>query len=298
MRPRHGGASLVGLVISLGLSLLIVLAALRVAALAGADYVRTEQHALLQEQAAHLLQLVAASLRQAGHVDPTQPMPELAARPPEGALHGLDDVLVPAASPWLGAARGGNSSGSDALAIRLVGDAKGRTRNCAGMPVPEPADASDERGASVFHVADGPQGEPELRCKYRGASGWISQAVASGIASFQLLYGIDTDSDGLPNDFVSASRMQALATAAPEAADASPWTRVVAVHVALLLRSLLPVPGLARPTAVDLFGSTYADLHAADDPGTRLPAEQLRPDRMYRQFDAVIFLGNSLRPAA
>lgn len=294
MKPRHRGASLVGLVISLGLSLFIILAALRVAAWSGADYVRTEQHALLQEQAAHVLELVAASLRQVGHLDPTQAMPALAARPPEGALRGIDDAIVPAVSPWLSAARGGNSGGSDALSIRLVGDAKGRTRNCAGLPVPEAADASDERGASVFHVADGPGGEPELRCKYRGASGWTSQAVASGIASFQLLYGIDTDGDGLPNDFVSASRMLALAAGA----EASPWTRVVAVHVALLLRSAQPVPGLARPAAVDLFGSAYSDLHAADDPGTRLAASQLRSGRLYRQFDAVIFLRNSLRPAA
>ncbi len=297
MRRRHRGASLVGMVISLALSLLIVLAALRVAALSGADYVRTEQHALLQEQAAHVFELVAASLRQAGHVDPTQPMPVLAARPAEGALRGLDDVVVPSASPWLSAARQGSNGGSDALAIHVVGDTKGRARNCAGMPVPQATDASDDRGASVFHVADGPQGEAELRCKYRGTSGWTSQAVAAGIAAFQLLYGIDTDSDGLPNDFVSASRMQALAGGL-DATDASPWTRVVAVHVALLLRSLQPVAGLPRPAAVDLFGSAYSNLHAADDPGTRLPADQLRAGRLYRQFDAVIFLGNSLRPAA
>ncbi len=297
MKSRQRGISLVGLTISLGLSLGIVLAALGVATLSGADYVRTEQHALLQEQAAHVLELLAASLQQAGHVDPARPMPALAARPPDGALHGLDDVVVPAGSDWLAAARRGNSGGSDALAIRLVGDAAGRVRNCAGMPVPEATAASDDRGASIFHVAPGPQGEPELRCKYRGASGWTSQAVAVGVASFQLLYGIDTDSDGLPNDFVSASRLQALA-AGSGAAGASPWTRVVAVHVSMLLRSLQTVPGVARPPASDLFGGVYSERHAADDPGVRLPAGQLRPGRLHRQFDAVIFLGNSLRPAA
>lgn len=297
MKPRQRGISLVGLTISVALSLGIVLAALRVAMLSGADYLHTEQHALLQEQAAHVFELLATSLQQAGHVDATQPMPAQAARPPDGALHGLDDVVVPASSDWLVAARRGSGGGSDALAIRLVGDAQGRVRNCAGMPVPEATEASDDRGASIFHVAPGPQGEPELRCKYRGASGWSSQAVAAGVASFQLLYGIDTDSDGLPNDFVSASRLQVLA-AGPGTAGASPWTRVVAVHVSMLLRSLQAVPGVTPPQTTDLFGSVYSELHAVDDPGARMPADQLRPGRLYRQFDAVIFLGNSLRPAA
>ncbi len=296
MRPRQRGASLVGLTISLGLSLGIVLIALRVASSAGAGFVYTEQHALLQEQAAHVLELVTASLQQAGHIDATQRMPALPARPADGALLGLDDAWVPAGSASLAAARHGNSGGSDALAVRVVGDAQGRARNCAGMRLPEALDASDDRGVSIFHVADGPQGEPELRCKYRGASGWSSQAVAAGVAAFQLLYGIDTDNDGLPNDFVNASRLRRLA-AGSGAAPASPWTRVVAVHVALLLRSLLPVPGMPRPTGFDLFGSAYGDLHATADPGVRVAAGQLQPGRLYLLFDAVIFLGNSLRPA-
>ncbi len=295
MRPRQRGAGLAGLMVSLGLSLGIVLSALHLAALSGADYVRAEQHALLQEQAAQVLELLAAIVQQAGHVDPTQPMPARAARPPDGALRGLDDAVVPASSDWLVAARHGNGGGSDALAIHVAGDALGRLRNCAGMPVPEAVDAYDDRGASIFHVADGPQGEPELRCKYHGDTGWSSQAIAAGVASFQLLYGIDTDGDGLPNDFVSASRLQALA--AGSAAAVSPWTRVVAVQVALLMRSRQPVPGTPRPTGFDLFGSAYGDLHAADDPGARVPAGQLQPGRLYRLFEAVIFLGNSLRPA-
>ncbi len=281
--------------IASALSLGIVLSALRIVALSGSDYLLAEQEALLQDQAAYTLELLRQALQQAGHVDASRPMPAIVARPAQGAVSGLDDVTLPAGSPALDGARHGGSGGSDALAVHFAGDAQGHARNCAGMPVTQADDVSDDRGWSVFHVAADRQGEPELRCKYRGESGWVSQGVAVGVASFQLLYGLDHDDDGLPNDFVSASRLRALEAGSDRGA-ISIWTRVVAVHVALLLRSPQRVQVRTARRAVELFGSDYAHLHGNDDPGSTLATFQLRPDRLYRQFDAVIFLGNSLQP--
>lgn len=294
MSRTQAGSGLIALLISLTLSMGIVLSALRAVTLAGNDYVHSDQHALLQDQAGYAFDVITATVRQAGHVDATRPMPALPARPLQGALKGLDDVAVPAGSPGLDAARTG--SGSDALLIQAVGDAPGRVLNCAGMPVPAAIDASDQRGVSVFHViAAGPRGEPELHCKYRGSAGWVSQAIATGVESMQLLYGVDPDGDGLPNDFVSASRLRAL-EAGDGAAGPSRWTRVVAVQVVLLLRSPQTVPGPVLARAIDLFGSDYAERHAADDPGVRRTAGELQPGRLYRRFETVIFLGNRLSP--
>ncbi len=292
-RTFQAGGGLVELMTSMAVSLGIALCALYLVALSSREFARTEQDALLHDQAAYVFDVLATALQQAGHVDATQPTPQVAARLGQGALDGLDDAAVPATSAGFQGARPGSSS--DALSVRFAGDALGRMRNCAGMPVPAAENASDDRGWSVFHVATDRQGEPELRCKYRGSSGWVSQAVAGGVTSFQLLYGLDPDGDGLPNDFVSASRLRALGMASGGAA-LSLWTRVVAVHVALLMRSPQVVRSPALQKAVDLFGSEYAARHAVDDPGTTLAPQQLHPDRLYRQFDAVIFLGNSQRP--
>lgn len=303
MRFAQTGSSLVALMIAVALSLGIALQALRLLALSGRDYLRTEQEGLLQEQAAYVLDRLRAALQQAGHVDAARTLPALAARPVQGALNGLDDVMLPAGSRGLTGALRGGSHGSDALAIQFSGDASGLMRNCAGMPVAEGGSA-DGPGWSIFHVGLDRQGEPELRCKFRGDSGWVSQAIATGVVSLQLLYGLDTDDDGLPNDFVSASRLRALDEAGTSSGTAtgpaspSQWTRVVAVHVSLLLRSLQAVrQRSAQPELdLDLFGRAYAQRHAGDDPGSTLTSAQLRPDRLYRQFDAVIFLRNSLRP--
>ena len=196
--------------IAAGVSALIALTVMRVVALSSAGYLRTEQDALLRDQGAWVIDLLRVALQQAGHVDASRSMPAAPARPPEGALSGLDDVIVPANTPELNGARHGGVGSSDALAIRFAGDLEGRVRNCAGLPVKPATTAADDRGWSIFHVATDRQGEPELRCKYRGESGWASQAVAGGIESLQLLYGLDHDDDGLPNDFVTAARLQAL----------------------------------------------------------------------------------------
>ncbi len=295
MRPRQSGASLLALMIASGISLVIALMAMHVVALSSTGYLRTEQDALLQDQAAWVLDVFRVAIQQAGYVDASQSMPAQPARPDAGALTGFDDVIVPVSTPGFNGVHRGGIGGSDALAVRFAGDSKGWVRNCAGLPVKSSITAADDRGWSIFHVSTDRQGEPELRCKYRGESGWTSQAIASGIESFQLLYGLDLDDDGLPNDFVSAARLQALDVAADKGAD-NLWTRVVAVHVALLLRSPQRVR-VPLPDAIELFGNDYARLHGNEDPGSTLTVSQLRSDRLYRQSDAVIFLGNSLRPS-
>ena len=60
-----------------------------------------------------------------------------------------------------------------------------------GVAVPH--DEPMRRGWSIFYVAANGDGEAELRCKYRGASGWGADAIVRGVDSFQVLYGVDTD---------------------------------------------------------------------------------------------------------
>lgn len=285
------GASLLAVLIGLSLSLVVTLSSLRVMAMSNGVYLLAEQATLMDEQAAYVFEIIARLLQQAGLVDPTQPMGGRPARPPEGALSGHDNAV-----PATGSAvpKSGGLLGSDLLEIRLAGDAAGSIVDCAGLPVPlAPVDA--DTGISQLHVAADPAGEPELRCRTRAGAKWTAQAIASGVAGFQLLYGVDSDRDGLPNDFVSASALRAI-DGGRAVGQPSAWTRVVAVHVALLLRSARQPAHGARRT-IDLFGPRYADLHAAGDPGVRILPAQLDAYRRYQRHDTVIFLRNSLEPA-
>ncbi len=293
MTRAQSGSSLVALMIGLAVSLAIVLYALDVVMLSGKDFLRTDQEALLQDQGTLALELVRGAVQQAGHIDASGPMPAWSVSAGDGAVRGLDDVSLPAESPGLDGARRGSNDGSDALAVHFSGEAQGFLHNCAGMPVAGPATESVDRGWSIFHVATDAQGEPELRCKYRTESGWVSQAVAAGVSSFQVLYGLDRDDDGLPDNFVSASRLTALDAAGRPAV--SSWTRVVAVHVAMLMRAPLVMRRWRALRTFTPFGEQYARAHGSEDPGTAIESVRLRADRLYRSFDAVIFLPNRWR---
>lgn len=285
--PRPAaGSGLVALLIALSLSLVIVLASLQVMAMSHGEYLQAEQALLMDEQAAYVVELLEGLLQRAGHVDPARASHGMAARPFDGALAGHDNagwVLQPG-----GAGRSGPNAwfGSDALAIRVpVGDGQGAS--CGGL-------ASGD-GLSLFDIATGVDGEPELRCRYRSGAYWSTQPIATGIAAMQLLYGLDSDQDGLPNGFLNATRIDAL-DAGRDRGQPSAWTRVVAVRLALLLRSPQRLPALPSE-GIDLFGARHADRHADEDAGVRIAAEALDRHRLWRRYDAVIFLHNSLAPA-
>lgn len=77
------------------------------------------------------------------------------------------------------------SHGSDVLAIRFSGANDGSMLNCAGFAVSE---AENElQGWSIFLVGGERNAEPELRCKYRGKSGWRTEGIARGVESLRCM---------------------------------------------------------------------------------------------------------------
>lgn len=292
MRPKQSGSALLSLMLAVSLGVAIVLSALRLVVQANADFVRADQSVLLADQAAHALEVIERTLQQAGRIDGSQPM-RIPSRPSAGALRGFDDASLPGSRQMLGSPVAGAYLGSDVLVVHFPGDAGRLAVNCAGLPVKPAAGNDDDAGWSAFYIDLDPLGEPELRCRYRGGTDWISQPIATGVESLQVLYGLDSDDDGLPNDFVSASWLNA---APAIAGQPSEWTRVVALQISLLMGSSQSLAGAAPARAIELFGPRYASLHAGDDAGTSIAPARLAPRRLHRQFDALIFLNNSLRP--
>lgn len=171
-------------------------------------------------------------------------------------------------------------NGSDVLAVRFEGsgsgDGDGAIINCAGAAV-----GTAGVGWSIFHIAKDSSGEPELRCKYRGAKNWKSDALVRGIEGLQLLYGVQAQDAGMPLRYVNASALRA---------QAGGWQSVKAVKIALLARG--KYPAAAGALAHDLFGAGYDSSH---DPGTRIDASRLpvASRRLLRRvYSATVYLRN------
>lgn len=292
-QARAAGVGLTGLLVALCVSLLVSLASLQVMTMANREYLLAEQAVLMDEQAAFVFDLVGRLLQQVGHRDASRASPWPTAWPDSGAVTGEDNASFVTRFGLFPETRPASVLGSDALAVYLPKDAPGPLRNCGS--VPSAGGGTHQSGWSLLDVARGADGEPELRCRYQSDTGWNSQAIASGVTGFQLLYGLDPDRDGLPNDFTSATRVQALDARRPNH-QPSLWTQVVAVRLALLLRSPQRVP-VQPPRAIALFGANYTDGKGQGDPGVQIGAGELDPYRLWREYDAVIFLHHSLAPA-
>lgn len=265
------GSSLIECLLAASLSACVLLASLSMLQAANAAFVLQEQAVLLQENGRYAIHIIARALQQLSYVDYAL---SDAALNTELALQGQDNNGV---------------NGSDVLTLHFAGSgADSDVINCAGFAIPvQTTSTQPDQGWSIFYVANNTDGEPELRCKYRGSAGWSSQAVVAGVESFQVLYGIDSDADGIVNQYLNADSVSAL----------SVWSQVVAVRFALLLRAARDTgsPGHVQPAYFALFGENY---DVATDTGTRivradLPAASKNWLRLVVQ--STVYLPNTLQ---
>jgi len=306
------GWTIVEFIIALLLGLVIALLSSGLLLGASSAYRHHRESLWLNDSGRYALEIMTQSLRQAAYQD----WDRLSA-PVE-----LDDTVSAGIGGWDARSLSREGDGiaaplaavdgvSDVLAVRFSGSGSGGNGdgsllNCAGFGVAAPATEA-ERNWSIFYVDQDAQGESELRCKYRGAHGWGSDAIVRGVDSFQVLYGLDTDAvpDGVPNVYVNASAIEALdaglslvgATPAELQRDRNRktyWKRVCSVRVALLLRGAEGSLPDGDPAQFDLFGKAYSAAHA-EDMGVHVD-ERRMPDSLQHRarqvFTATVLLRN------
>jgi type IV pilus assembly protein PilW len=293
--PWQAGLTLVELLVSSALGMVVVIAATSLLLSTKDGYMRQDEIARMEETGRYAMEVIGRAVRQAGYVHwdedgmslwPTSELTaDIAGFDASGVRHAANGIDLPLTRAV---------NGSDVLALRFFGagsgaNGDGTVLNCAGFGVAAPysgAGAESARGWSIFYVSRSGWGVPELRCKYRGKSAWASDAIASGVESFQVLYGVDADGDGMPNTYLNATALDAL-DASIELEGANPaarmqdknrktyWKKIVALKVALLVRAASGDGGSDGRARHDLFGPDYGDMWGAFDAGTRIETERL-----------------------
>lgn len=288
---QHRGMSLLELLVALSLGALLMLAVSSVLLAASGSYGDQSASARLDDNGRYALDTIARAVRQTAYVNwDSSAAPVAHAAHDSANIAGLDAHSLGKNSEGISGALPGALHGSDVLALRYYGAGKeeggdGSVLNCAGFGVGA-AQTQAQRGWSIFYVAQGADGEGELRCKYRGANGWGADAIIRGVDGFQVLYGLDTDTppDGVANRYLNASALDAYdAALVLVGADAAArqrdlhsrthWKRVAGVRVALLLHGEAgQADKMAElgPAQFDLFGKGYAEAHGAGDMGVRI----------------------------
>lgn len=301
-RARQAGLTIAELMVALALGLVVLLACGALLVTSVRAHAAVIEASAMDDSARYAIDALARAVRLAAHVDwAAHPAPDPAA---PARIAGLDAASLTRTGAGIESPLPDQVNGSDVLALRFPGsgappDGDGATLDCAGFPVHR-----DEEGWSIFYVARNAQGDAELRCKYRGAGGWSSDAVAGRVDSFQVLYGYDADGDGIPNRYLNADGLAALdaalvpvgATPDARAADLrsrTHWKRVVLVRVALLLHGPRLHAGSGAPMVHDLFGPGHGAAFSAGDRGTRLEGVALDARdgaRMRKVYGALVAL--------
>ena len=197
------------------------------------------------------------------------------------ALSGSDESVAGASAERIAPRRGG-VNGSDMLALHFAGSGSGvhgdgSVVNCAGFGVGAERAHGDD-GWSIFYVTLDRRGDAQLMCKYHGRHGWSSVALAAGVESFQVLYGIADTPAGVATGFVRATQLLQGAANSGVSAERI-WQRVVSVRLSLLVRGTERFRLDPADQRFDLFGALYAQQDAMSDRGTHideatLPARQ------------------------
>jgi type IV pilus assembly protein PilW len=297
---RQDGLTLVETMVAIAVGLAVVLAGARLLGLANGAYAAQMESAALDDGGRYAIELIGRAVRQAALLDPLQldlstPVDALPAR-----LAGLDAHSLGSTTAGIGVPLAAVANGSDVLAVRFPGagaqpDGDGSVHDCAGFAV-----AEGEEGWSIFYVAKNANGDTELRCKYRGAGNWSADAVVGGVDSFQILYGLDTDTprDGAANRYVNADAIRALDVALgslppQELNRRSWWKRVVSVRIGLLLHGTRPTRHDGTLLEFAVFGPTHAAGASGSDSGTLIREADL-PESMRRRerrlFSATVAL--------
>ena len=100
----------------------------------------------------------------------------------------------------------------------------------------------------IFYIGQGADNGPSLYQVSLGSTGAVGtpQELVPGIDTMQLLYGVDTDGDKIPNYYVTADNV-------------TNWNQVVSVRAALLTRSDSNVTDSTPLTSFPLLDPTAAD---------------------------------------
>ena len=263
-RVRERGVTLVELLVATAVALVVVLAA-TAAFVASQRLFTADADAQAVEESLRFAGFVVRSVaRQAGYSDHA---PD--ARGPqdsEGAagststtassndpadldIVGASDTRVSGVGDGHGAHDTRGINASDSLRVRFFGRSRadgdgtepdGTMIDCMGFAQPGPAadiPVSADRAWSFFYVAEAADKEPELYCKYRSGKGgaFSAQPLARGIEVFKVVYGHDADGNGVPEQWLNAAQLEAMAASGDKVPDE--WRKVVGLRIGMVARS-------------------------------------------------------------
>ena len=244
MRSRHEcGMTLIELMVALTLGLMVMLLVGQVFYSNKTVFRSQAAQAEVQEKGRFAIRWISGQVRQAGYVDTSKLANGMAAN-------------FPISSPPFASAGVVLLGGGETLNYRFYGNGDNQIIDCQGSPV---------ASAAVYNFAIIRTANDEMTCT--SASG--TSTVVSGVKQLVLEYGVDANSDNIPESYVPASGV-------------TDWSAVRAIRVCMLVESDTQYTAPSGYSVTDCNGSAYPAAGVSNN------------GKLARTFRTSIFLRNNL----
>lgn len=161
-------------------------------------------------------------------------------------------------------------------------------------------------GSTIYYIGTGTSGEPALFRRTLGvdSSGnttFNSEELVEGIENLQVLYGEDTDGDGIPDPKSGETYPYR------KAGDVTDWGKVIAVRFGIIARALANLNADRKTAnrvedtkALDIDGDGNADFTGTETTSTTSDTGVTTKDRLYdrRMFRTTVLLRNFVNQEA
>ncbi len=299
---RQSGLTLIELLVSLVLASIITLAATALYSVTVSSYKTVDAAQELQDSGRFALEVIGQAARMAGYQNYTQrdgsgrDNSRRFAATTLPTVRGFNNSTIKSSTlnDGDGATDNGGLNLSDTLAFRFHGaslttDASkpdDSMIDCQGVAQNYPLSA-DDVALSLFSVANDSSGEPSLQCTSRGSPKETTlnrnmQPILKGVETFQVMYGLDTNGDSVPRQWVSGQNVAA-----------ADWAKVVAVRVGLVIRGDVGSSQGASATAAENDFYPLGKVFTGNSTEAGLKYTAPNDGRLRRVFNATFKLRNS-----
>lgn len=299
---RQAGFTLVELLVALGISTVIAIAAMSALIVSRQGFTTADSASQLRDNARYSIGLIQRLGVQSGYKDVAYAATNRLSsdnQSPVPNITGFNNALASSTDPENSSTTRTASAvgfGSDVLILRYQpsetfpgsGISDQTMIDCNGNPTTVIATDRDDRVVSVLHVmVSTVTGEPTLMCSTQNRSSGVrsTQPIVSGVENFQVLYGVDSTGDSVADSYLRADQMTTNVL----------WQSVRSLRIGMVIRGALgssqdpasrtyyPL-GMAKESAsggTPGFAMSTTDTGASADKGTRFTPV---PDTRMRQI--------------
>jgi len=140
--------------------------------------------------------------------------------------------------------------------------------------------------SKLFFVGVGADGNPSL---YLSINNGAPVPIVDGVENMQVLYGVDTDDDGIPNQYYTADQVEG---APGDKGTDQTFENVVSTRIAMIVRTPNPMPGVDKTAALAGNASILDVSMISSSANSAITIQPANDSRLRKVFDLTVELRN------